>query len=320
MIESDIESLRRRLAEANENLCLIYDRMSQFVQETNVPLELIKDKRRLEQEIETLQARYECLRSLPQPASEPELGNTPSTTEPSPEPDRGPLRIPIPRWRSRKVWVPVIVALIGLAVVTITIIPAIFNGNGDSEHLTPPPATVPPTAPPPTAPPPTTPPPTTPPPPTACTPIGGAIEPFLCAAGVSVQINGGAPSPVTYEGRLNLKAGDTLNLVNLCYCTSSTAPNDGVAGEAYLFLNRVETYTYGLFTRGGPRIREICGNAGDFEGIWTMERGHHRVVIALMHYFSRTVPAAIIPDPVTECERTGDCEVDDRFYINLDVE
>ena len=55
--KSEAESLKRRLAEAEENLRLIRERKSEFVQQTDIPLQLIKDERRLEQEIEALQTR-----------------------------------------------------------------------------------------------------------------------------------------------------------------------------------------------------------------------------------------------------------------------
>ena len=138
-----------------------------------------------------------------------------------------------------------------------------------------------------------------------CQPIGGVVEPFMCVAGVSVQINDGRPRPVGYEEQMALKAGDTLRLVSLRYCASSEALADAVAGEAYLFKNRVEDYN-GLFTRRGAHIRAGCGDIGDFEGSWTMEPGQHRVVIALVHYFGANIGI--------------DLEVDDRFYLNLDVQ
>ena len=91
--------------------------------------------------------------------------------------------------------------------------------------------------------------------------------------------------------------------MNLRYCTSSEALSDSVAGEVYLFKDRVESYQdNGLFTRGGPRIRAGCGDAGDFMGSWVVGPGQHRVVIALVHYFGNSY------------------EVDDRFYFNLSVE
>jgi hypothetical protein len=144
--------------------------------------------------------------------------------------------------------------------------------------------------------------PSPPPPPSECTSTGGAVEPSVCVAGVSVQINEGTPQPVVSEQRITLKAGDALRLVNLCYCTSSEALADTVAGEAYFFKDRAESYGNSLSVRDGPRIRAGCGNVGDFEGSWIMEPGQHRVVIALVHYSNITH------------------EVDSRFYINLHVE
>jgi len=140
-----------------------------------------------------------------------------------------------------------------------------------------------------------------PPAPSACTPVGGATEPSVCVADVSVQINEGAPRPVACEERMTLKAGDTLRLVSLRYCASREVLADGETGEAYLFKNRVEDYGNGLFTRGGPRIRAGCGDVGNFESSWIMERGQYRVAITLLHYFGNA------------------CEIDDRFYFNLDA-
>jgi len=94
-----------------------------------------------------------------------------------------------------------------------------------------------------------------------------------------------------------LRSRDTLRLVCLRYCTSREALADSVAGEAFL-----SPPGGGLFTRDGPRVRAGCGDVGNFEGSWIVEPGQHRVVIALMHYF------------------TGTCEVDDRFFFNLDVQ
>jgi hypothetical protein len=147
-----------------------------------------------------------------------------------------------------------------------------------------------------------TPKPTTPPTiPSECTPAGGATEPSVCVAGISVQINEGTPQPVAYEENITLNAGDILRLVNLRYCASREAGADRVSGEAYLFIDRVEDYGNGLFVRVGPRISAGCGPVGDFEGSWTLVAGQHRVLIALVHYF-------------------GDAsEVDDRFFFNLDV-
>ena len=58
---SDPVYLRRQLAEARENLRLIHERKSQFVLETDVPLRLIKEERRLLACIGELQQRIEEL-------------------------------------------------------------------------------------------------------------------------------------------------------------------------------------------------------------------------------------------------------------------
>jgi len=163
----------------------------------------------------------------------------------------------------------------------------------------------------------------TPPPSLECKTLGGIIEPCLCVAGVSVQINGGTPRPVVFNEAVTLTAGDTLGLMNLRYCTSSKDLADSVAGEAYFFPNDVETYTYGRFTSSGPHILADCGDVGDFVGSWTMEPGQHRVVITLMHYFSeekRSYAEQFKGYFTGKCKEKGECEVDDRFYINLNVE
>ena len=42
-----IQSLRKQLAEAEENLRLIQERKSEYVQTTDIPIQLIKDERRI---------------------------------------------------------------------------------------------------------------------------------------------------------------------------------------------------------------------------------------------------------------------------------
>jgi hypothetical protein len=58
---ADVESLRRRLAEARENLRLVEEREAEFVLGTDVPLQLVKEKRRLRRRIVNLEARLEAL-------------------------------------------------------------------------------------------------------------------------------------------------------------------------------------------------------------------------------------------------------------------
>ncbi len=52
-------SWQKQLAEAQENLRLVRERRAEFVQQTDVPLQLIKDERRLEREIERLRRQLE---------------------------------------------------------------------------------------------------------------------------------------------------------------------------------------------------------------------------------------------------------------------
>ena len=49
-----VASLQRQLAEAEENLRLIDERLAQYVQEVDIPLQLIKDQRRLQKLIARL--------------------------------------------------------------------------------------------------------------------------------------------------------------------------------------------------------------------------------------------------------------------------
>jgi hypothetical protein len=62
-----ISSLRRQLAEAEENLRLIDEKMSQFVLDVDVPLQLVKARRRWEDMKADLQARLKSLADVPCP-------------------------------------------------------------------------------------------------------------------------------------------------------------------------------------------------------------------------------------------------------------
>jgi len=55
----DVASLRRQLAEARANLRLIEERTAEYVLSTDVPLQLVKEKRRLQQRIADPEARLE---------------------------------------------------------------------------------------------------------------------------------------------------------------------------------------------------------------------------------------------------------------------
>jgi len=63
---SELASLRRQLAEARENLRLIQERKSQYVMETDIPLDLIKRERQLVERIAELEQRVERLERVPQ--------------------------------------------------------------------------------------------------------------------------------------------------------------------------------------------------------------------------------------------------------------
>jgi formylglycine-generating enzyme required for sulfatase activity len=67
-MSDDIQSLRRQLAELKENLRLIQEQKSKFVLETDIPLQLIKEERRLEVQIADLRERLEvCQEQLTRP-------------------------------------------------------------------------------------------------------------------------------------------------------------------------------------------------------------------------------------------------------------
>ncbi len=53
----EIEALQRELSQARENLTLIRERISEYVLSTGVPLQLVKEKRRLEERIRWLERR-----------------------------------------------------------------------------------------------------------------------------------------------------------------------------------------------------------------------------------------------------------------------
>jgi valyl-tRNA synthetase len=63
-VSDQIESLTRQLKEAQENLALIEERMSEYVLSTDIPLQLVKEERRLESGIRRLQRRIADLRPI----------------------------------------------------------------------------------------------------------------------------------------------------------------------------------------------------------------------------------------------------------------
>jgi hypothetical protein len=74
-----LESLRRQLVAERENLLLIQERKAEFVMETSVPLDLIKEERRTERQIEELEQRIKVEEeALEQPTAP--SGPVPSST------------------------------------------------------------------------------------------------------------------------------------------------------------------------------------------------------------------------------------------------
>jgi hypothetical protein len=63
-VSDEIESLKRQMKEAQENLALIEERMSEYVLSTDIPLQLVKEERRLESRIRWLQRRIADLRPI----------------------------------------------------------------------------------------------------------------------------------------------------------------------------------------------------------------------------------------------------------------
>jgi hypothetical protein len=57
-------SLQYQLREVRENLALIEERMSEYVLSTDIPLQLVKERRRLEREVRRLERRLEELRPI----------------------------------------------------------------------------------------------------------------------------------------------------------------------------------------------------------------------------------------------------------------
>ena len=63
-MSGEIETLQHQLKEAHENLALIEERMSEYVLSTDVPLQLVKEERRLESRIRWLERRMAELRPI----------------------------------------------------------------------------------------------------------------------------------------------------------------------------------------------------------------------------------------------------------------
>jgi len=88
--DSELASLRRQLAEEMENLWLIQERKSEYVLETDIPLDLIKQERRKQECIEDLKQRIEKLERSQQRVEEsmPEATGEALSTFQSTPPER----------------------------------------------------------------------------------------------------------------------------------------------------------------------------------------------------------------------------------------
>lgn len=65
MITDELESLQHQLTQAQENMRLIQERKSEYVLSTDIPIQLIKEEKRLQERINNLKKQIEQL-DLPQ--------------------------------------------------------------------------------------------------------------------------------------------------------------------------------------------------------------------------------------------------------------
>ncbi|MDZ7967535.1 MAG: hypothetical protein RM368_21705 [Nostoc sp. DedSLP03] len=123
----------------------------------------------------------------------------------------------------------------------------------------------------------------------------------VCVANLTVQVNSNELQQVTNRDRLFLKSGDALRFSNFNYCIPSQALLNKIEIKGYLFKNGVKSYKNGLFTPSTFPINAACHNIGNFQKIWKLEAGQHRVNILIAKYVG------------------SNRIVDDSFYFNLDV-
>lgn len=84
MEAAELASLRRRLAEACENLSIIEEKKSLYVMEVDIPPQLIKRERRLKRKIAELEQRIAGLEAAAATAAEAAGEQAPSTAPPDP--------------------------------------------------------------------------------------------------------------------------------------------------------------------------------------------------------------------------------------------
>jgi hypothetical protein len=131
--------------------------------------------------------------------------------------------------------------------------------------------------------------------------------------GAQYVVNDGEPKTIGDEGWVQLQAGDQFCLVDLEYYAEGNARDDAVSAEAYIRKGGREErnidYDDGRFS-GGDAIYEGTHRLGALDRdsnrernpCWDVEKEWNRVIIALVQNYGNRA------------------EVDDRFYINLDVE
>jgi hypothetical protein len=90
----DLATLQQNLSERRHNLRLIQERKTQYVLSTDIPIQLIKEERLIQNEIQQLERRIEAVQSAPS-ARPPEISLAPrgqQTTPRPPEKPAGPVR------------------------------------------------------------------------------------------------------------------------------------------------------------------------------------------------------------------------------------
>ncbi|NEU81349.1 tetratricopeptide repeat protein [Nostoc sp. UIC 10630] len=116
-MKDSIESVRKQITENEKNLRLIEERKAEYVQATDIPLQIIKDERRLQQEYNTLK---EKLRELEK--------HSPAISTPSSQVKRTPY---IRAWQ-----VSIVGLVVGVGAITFAIFKPPPNGN-DRPQLNP---------------------------------------------------------------------------------------------------------------------------------------------------------------------------------------
>lgn len=123
----------------------------------------------------------------------------------------------------------------------------------------------------------------------------------VCIDNLTVQVNSNELQQVKNGDRLLLKSGNTLRFSTLNYCIPSKAPVNKIEVKGHLFKNGIESYKNSFLTPSTFPINAACHNIGNFQKIWTLEPGQHRVSIPIIKYVG------------------SNRIVDSSFYFDLDV-